>query len=423
LKFLHAADVHLDSPLKGLERYEGAPVDEIRSATRRALENLVELAIDQQVDFVLIAGDVYDGDWKDHNTGLFFVRQMTQLREAGIPVIMIRGNHDAESKMTKSLKLPDNVETLSHRRPETARTRKLGELGVAIHGRSYAKPAELDNMVMEYPEAVPGLFNIGLLHTSLIGAERHEPYAPCTVSDLQSKGYDYWALGHIHKRESVSDNPHIVFSGNIQGRHIGETGEKGCVIVNVDDRHGIRAEFEPLDVFRWETCDVDASGAENGEAVLERFSDRLMQLVEAAGGRSVAMRVEIKGACRAHQELLADPVEWTNQIRGAALDRAPGVAWIEKVKFRTLPAHDVNEILTTDGAFGELLEFLRSARNDETVLQRFSVELADLRSKLPDELTKGDDALGLNDPDWLGDVLSEVEPLLRGRMSTQEAGR
>ncbi len=181
-KFIHAADIHLDSPLKGLEQYEGAPVEDIRGATRRALEKLVELAIEREVDFVLIAGDLYDGDWKDHNTGLFFVRQMSYLREANIPVIMINGNHDAANRMTKSLRLPHNVEVLSHTRSQTAKTKKLRELGVAVHGRSFAKAAEYDNLARDYPPKQDGLFNIGLLHTSLAGAEGHEPYAPCTIA-------------------------------------------------------------------------------------------------------------------------------------------------------------------------------------------------------------------------------------------------
>ena len=127
-KFIHAADIHLDSPLKGLEQYEGAPADEIRGATRRALENLVDLALRESVDFVLLAGDLYDGDWKDHNTGLFFVAQMARLREANIPVVAISGNHDAANKMTKSLRLPDNVELLPPARPSTARSPALAAL-------------------------------------------------------------------------------------------------------------------------------------------------------------------------------------------------------------------------------------------------------------------------------------------------------
>ena len=190
-KFLHAADIHLDSPLRGLQRYEGAPVEEIRQASRRALENLVQLAIDQSVAFVLIAGDLYDGDWKDHRTGLYFVSQMVRLRAAGIPVIAIAGNHDAANKMTRTLPLPENVHVLDHRRPETF---LLEQPGVAIHGQSFATPTVLEDLSAAYPPAVGGMLNIGLLHTCATGREGHQPYAPCTIPGLISKHYDYWAL-------------------------------------------------------------------------------------------------------------------------------------------------------------------------------------------------------------------------------------
>ncbi|HEV3260722.1 MAG TPA: DNA repair exonuclease, partial [Gemmataceae bacterium] len=119
LKYLHAADIHLDSPLRGLEQYEGAPIQQVRGATRRALESLVQLALDEKVDFVLLAGDLYDGDWRDFHTGLFLVRQMARLHEARIPVFSLAGNHDAANKMTRSLSLPDNMTTLSTKKPET----------------------------------------------------------------------------------------------------------------------------------------------------------------------------------------------------------------------------------------------------------------------------------------------------------------
>ena len=130
MKFVHAADIHLDSPLRGLERYPDAPVEEARNATRQAFENLVELAIGEDVAFVLLAGDLYDGDWRDYNTGLFFVGQMNRLRRAGIQVHLVSGNHDAASQITKHLRLPDNVVHYDHRRPETY---VRGDLGVAIH--------------------------------------------------------------------------------------------------------------------------------------------------------------------------------------------------------------------------------------------------------------------------------------------------
>src|SRR4051812_29910913 len=113
MKFVHAADLHLDSPLRGLDRYEGAPVEQLRGATRRALENLVALCLSEKADFLLLAGDLYDGGWKDYRTGLFFAAQMSRLRAADIPVFFVRGNHDAESNITRSLRLPENVRELS----------------------------------------------------------------------------------------------------------------------------------------------------------------------------------------------------------------------------------------------------------------------------------------------------------------------
>ena len=178
-RFLHAADIHLDSPLRGLDRYEGAPVDECRGATRRALENLVD-GSGERVAFVAIVGDLYDGDWPDYNTGLFFGKQMVRLRDGGIPVFMIRGNHDAANKMTKDLKLVDNVHVLSSQQAETL---VLEDQGVAIHGQSFPTQAVLTNLARSYPARRKGYFNLGLLHTCVDGREGHEPYAPCSLAD------------------------------------------------------------------------------------------------------------------------------------------------------------------------------------------------------------------------------------------------
>jgi len=174
LKFLHAADIHLDSPLQKLDHYEGAPVEELRHATRRALENMVELAMLEGVAFVLIAGDLYDGDWKDYNTGLYFISQMSKLHEANIPVYIVAGNHDAASKITKTLRLPDGVTLFATERPETFR---MDNDGVAIHGQSFSTPAVKKNLAKNYPSLLTGYFNIGVLHTCATGREGHEPYA------------------------------------------------------------------------------------------------------------------------------------------------------------------------------------------------------------------------------------------------------
>ena len=222
LTFIHAADLHLDSPLIGLPRYDGAPVEQMRGSTRRALENLVDLALTEQVAFVLIAGDLYDGDWRDYNTGLFFAAQMTRLREAGTPVFIVSGNHDAASQITRSLRMPDNVTVLPANSPDTVRR---DDIGIAVHGQSFRTRAVADDLSAAYPDPVRGMFNIGLLHTSADGRPGHDPYAPCSLDKLRAKGYDYWALGHVHAREVLCDDPWVVFSGNTQGRHIRELGE------------------------------------------------------------------------------------------------------------------------------------------------------------------------------------------------------
>jgi DNA repair exonuclease SbcCD nuclease subunit len=412
-KFIHTADIHLDSPLRGLEQYEGAPVAEIRGSTRRALQNLVALAIEERVAFVLIAGDLYDGDWPDYGTGLFLKYQMEQLRDAAIRVFVIQGNHDAANLMTKSLTLPDNVRMLSTKSPESV---GLDDLGVVIHGQGFATRAVKDNIVRAYPNAVPGAFNIGMLHTCATGRDGHESYAPCSLDDLRSREYDYWALGHVHQYERLHGDPPILFSGNIQGRHARETGAKGCVLVTVNDRGRAQHEQRPLDVLRWERCRVDCTGA-SVEDVLERAAQRLRSGLESCDDRLMAARLEIVGACGSHEAFAAEPDRWTNEFRGLARDVGGGRIWVEKVKLQTAPAHSVD---TTDGPIGELFRFLDELRDDEPGLVRLAAELSDLKKKLPRELREGDSAIDLDSSEHLREVLSQVGPMvLRGVLAPE----
>jgi DNA repair exonuclease SbcCD nuclease subunit len=412
-KFLHAADIHLDSPLHKLDYYEGAPAEEIRRATRRALDNLVQTAIAEEVSFVLIAGDLYDGDWKDYHTGLYFVSQTSKLRDTNIPVYIVAGNHDAASKITKSLRLPQNVHLLPSSKPSTHR---LEDLGVAIHGRSFATPAVKKDLSVDYPPPLPGYFNIGVLHTCASGREGHEPYAPCTLEGLRAKGYDYWALGHVHQFEVLSDDPPVVFSGNIQGRHIRETGPKGCVLVAVDDRGRPEPVFKPLDVIRWIVADVSAAGVESGFEAVDRTSERITQLVDENEGVPLVVRVIIAGETSAHSELGADAERWTNEIRSAVIDSSGERVWIEKVKIRTrLPGVEEPATIAA-GALGELLRLFDELSSDRSQLAVLAGELHDLAKKLPREFKEGAGDIQLDDPEWLAGVLELVRPMLIRRL-------
>ncbi|MDV6344023.1 DNA repair exonuclease [Nitrosomonas sp. Is37] len=417
MKFIHAADIHLDSALKGLERYEGAPVDEIRSATRRSFDNLIELAIDEEVNFVLLAGDLYDGDWRDYNTGLYFVERMGRLRDAGIRVYVVTGNHDATSQITKYLRLPDNVKMFATYTPERV---VLEDLDVAIYGQGFASRAVMENLSLAYPQGDPNYFNIGLLHTCLDGKPGHEPYAPCTVDGLRSKGYQYWALGHVHKREEISRDPWIVFPGNIQGRHIRETGPKGCTLVTVDNGEVLAVTHRDLDVLRWSLCEVNLTDSETVSDAYEQVRKVLQQALDSAQGRPVAARLVLEGACVAHSRLHAELEHWTQEYRALANVLGGAGIWLEKVSLKTRPSIDVDSILARDDALGGLLRGIRNMELNDAALAELAQEVSALRQKLPAEILSGDDCFDPSDPQQLQIVLEDIKELLVNRLTTTE---
>jgi len=417
--FVHAADIHLDSSLHGLERYEGAPVDEIRSATRRAFDNLIELAIDEEVVFVLLVGDLYDGDWKDYNTGLYFVERMVRLREAGVRVFIVAGNHDAASQITKHLRLPDNVTLFSTKNPEQV---ILDDLNVGLYGQGFATRAVTDDLSQAYPQGDSQLFNIGLLHTCLDGKPGHEPYAPCTVDGLRSKGYQYWALGHVHNREEVSQNPWIVFPGNIQGRHIRELGPKGCTLVTVDNRDVVAVEHRDLDVMRWTLCELDVSASETVDDIYERVRERLQAALDAAEGRSVAVRLVLQGACSAHSTLHADRERWIHEYRALATGLGGAGIWLEKISIKTRPSVSADKVLERDDALSGLLRAIRDMELNASALDELADEISGLRQKLPAELLGGNDAYDPTNPEVLKETLEDIKELLVNRLLSTEKG-
>jgi DNA repair protein SbcD/Mre11 len=408
ISFLHAADIHLDSPLKGLERYESAPVDRIRGATRRAFSRMINLAIEKRVDFVLIAGDLFDGDWRDYNTGLFLVKELSRLRDNKVRVVLIQGNHDAANKMTRALPLPESVRLLTHERPEVF---VLDDLGVAIHGQSFARAAVTDNLAAAYPDPIPGCLNIGLLHTCLAGAEGHELYAPCTLEELRLRGYDYWALGHVHARQTLSSDPLVAFSGNVQGRHARETGPKGCLIATVSSSGCIEHVFHRLDVVRWERARVDISELDTESDLFNHAAESLNGLLasDADPERLLAVRLVLSGATDLHDRLLADPERVVAEIRSLATDCSQDRLWIEKVELHTRPRQTIT---TPDGPIQELLEVLEQFRADSGSFQEVVEELADLKRKLPSDVSRDGEGPRLDDPDWLRTLLEQVQPML-----------
>ena len=388
MRFVHAADIHLDSPLTGLDRYEGAPVDEFRSATRGALQNLVKLCIEEGAKLLLIAGDLYDGGWPDYNTGLFFAKQMAKLRDAGVRVAVIAGNHDAASVITRTLPWPENVHVFSTKKPETW---ALDDLGVVIHGQGFATRKVTEDLAAAYPDPVAGVLNIGLLHTALDGRAGHDTYAPTTADALARKGYAYWALGHVHAREIVREDPWVVFPGNLQGRHIRETGAKGAMVVDVKGTKIASVEHRALDVVRWAMCEVDASPAKTEDDVLGLVEEKLLATSEAAEGRPVAARVHVFGASDAHAAIRGDVDDFESKTR--AIGIRVGDLWVEKVIVRTKPRADAGAGSEAAQLLAKEIAGLRGSPELAQILERIREKLpAELRQTLDDPAALLDDA-------------------------------
>ena len=411
IRFIHAADPHLDSPLRGLEAHEGAPVAVLRGATRRAFENLVNLAIDEGVDFLVIAGDLYDGDWKDYSTGLFFRGQMARLKQKGIPVYLIAGNHDAASVISKKLSLPDNVHVFSTR---TVESKQVDGLPVVIHGRGFPHRAVPENLAEEYPAAVAGKFNLGLLHTSLTGRPGHDTYAPCSENDLRDKGYDYWALEHIHQPEVISEDPWIVFAGNCQGRHARETGPRGCRLVTINDALNVESvDWNTLDVVRWQALELDLSGMETEGEAWESIRNALANAVREAEGRLVAARVILKGATPLHGTFHRDAEHLRAEVLALAQDDGEEAIWIEQIKVATSPVYDVSQLAERDALTKIVLETMEDATHVGDALPE---DISTMLGVLPKEVRDGVES------EWNSDqragVMGDVRAIILEALAT-----
>lgn len=364
MRIVHAADLHLDSPLRGLARLdEEAPVDLFRTATRRAYDRLIELCISERAKALLLAGDVFDGDLRDHHAGIHFARRLERLERVGCRVLMVLGNHDHGCEVAKAARLPKNVTVFGSDGPETV---VMKELGLAVHGQSYGRRNETRDLSSAYPDPVAGLLNVGLLHTNASGSTEHEPYAPCTVPSLVAKGYDYWALGHVHGHAVLHADPWVVYPGNLQGRHARETGPKGAVVIDVEDGRVTGVAFRSLDVVRWEVLRLDLAGVGDLDELYECARAGLEDVRERTDGGPVIVRVELVGATALHDRIVQHRHRVSDEIRACAW-RA-GDVWAEKIRIRTSPPATADREVMT-GLQAALHAEMEALGTDDDVLE------------------------------------------------------
>jgi len=416
MKFIHCADVHLDTPLQGLAQYPGAPVNEIRNATRRAFEKVLDTAVSEKAKFLIIAGDLYDTGLKSFESVLFFNRQMARLKDAGIHVYLIYGNHDAASRLIKQLRPPHNVHIFRSNEPQTFLN---DELRVAIHGQSFATPEITEDLAAKYPSPISGYFNIGVLHTNLTGISEHANYAPCSLETLKNKGYQYWALGHVHNRQILCIDPYIVYPGNIQGRHGKEQGEKSCELVTVSDTGSISIEPILTSVVPWFEEEIDASDCETADDVYEKLRTHLEGLLSQTKERVTALRLRIVGNTRAHTELNHDSERVRNEAISIANECGSGLLWVERVRVATLPSVDREVLLKREDPIGEIVRIVASLRQNPASIAKWNT-IAELQAKMPAEVAEGVEPIKLN-PLTLSTAIEEAEALLLARLTALEA--
>jgi len=374
-RFIHTGDLHLDAPLRSLALRDEDLFDVVGSATRLALERIVDLCLKEKVHALLIAGDLYDGDMRSMKTAAFLTSQMELLHAEDIPVFIIRGNHDAESVITKELVLPPNVRVFTGH----GGTERLDEWDVAIHGVSFAKPQAPESLLPKYPAPVAGAFNIGLLHTSLAGAEGHDTYSPCSVADLQTHGYEYWALGHVHKRQEHALAPFVIMPGMPQGRDIGETGPKSVTFVTVDDGNvTIEERSTSIVEFNRLVCSLD--GISDWREAVQYITGMLKVTAGSSSDHNV-LRLILEGVTPLAWRIRRDHDLLAEQISEAA--RAIGTIWIEKIENRLTPP--VAEVNATD-ARSELLSIMLSLTADENFSNRAMRSVEELITDLPPEI-------------------------------------
>lgn len=307
----------------------------IGSATRQAFTAIIDLCLDERVDALLIAGDLYDGDQTSMKTARFLAGELGRLAKAGIHTFIIRGNHDALSRISKELVLPDLVKLFGGRPEHVLIDRGPGEKPVAIHGLSFAQPVAPESLLPKYRPAIPDTINIGMMHTSLGGAEGHDVYAPCSPADLMATGFDYWALGHIHKRSSIENGGAIVMPGMPQGRDINEDGPKSVTLVSIDDDGTVSLEERPTSLAEFARVGINAEGMTEWSELAGAISQALGEARRNSASPELVVRLAFSGATPLAWRMRRD----ADLLMAEAEERAAqtGATWIEKLDISCTP--------------------------------------------------------------------------------------
>lgn len=423
LRFLHTGDLHLDSPLEGLSAEaptEVLPV--LRNATTDAWRNVVRLAIDERVDFVLVAGDVFEIASPTLLGQARFRDGLAQLAGAGIRSFVVHGNHDPMDgrSWAPSLAFPSAVHRFGTDGVEAVPVLRDGREIARIHGRSYPRPAVTENYAAGFRADPDAPFSIGLLHANVGNRPDHDNYAPCSIDDLRASGMDYWALGHIHQPGRVIADPPTFYCGIPQGRDPGELGARGCYLVEVDASRRVTARFVATDVVRWHPIDVPIAHVPDDEALHRACREAVAAAIDTADGRSLVIRLRLSGRGALHANVRRPGyVDDLRQLLNEERSAVPPFAWVESIRDGTRPDVDLGTRRDAPDFIGDFLRTAASARRsgrttDPDEHERWTAALRSAVAPVFDESQRGrrllrdvrptDDAL-------IGELLDEAEAL------------
>jgi DNA repair exonuclease SbcCD nuclease subunit len=386
-RFIHSADWHLDAPFRGISGLPPAVAGRIRDAGFRALDALVDLAIRERVDFLLVSGDLYDVADRSLRAQLKVQQAAGRLAAHGIPLLAVHGNHDPLQGYRARLAMPDNVHIFGGERVETVTVSgRDGEPVAAVSGISYGKAAVTDNLAARFPEPDGSLFAIAMLHTNADGDPAHDNYAPASVAQLAKAGYDYWALGHVHTRKVLCEDPWIVYPGNLQGLSIRETGAKGAYLADVDGDGRVRLSFHPLHAVRWERIAVSIEGMRDEQALMDKLESVLQAEAEREAGIPVVTRLVLEGRGPLHRRLqsratldeLLDALRETFGSPGGD-GRLPDdvFVWVESADVQTGHDLDLDAYRRQESFLGDLVRLSDALLEDETAMRAFLEEAAE----------------------------------------------
>ncbi len=359
VRFLHTADLHLDTPFKGLASWNMNLAGRLKDATFRSFGKIIDFCINENVDFLVISGDIFESDNKSLAAQLKFMSELKRLSDKGISAYFVCGNHDPLNSWLETAGLPENVYLFGSNAVENFTYYKDNKPAAEICGISFREKVVKDNLAIKYRlKDNPAPVSIAVLHGTAGIPGPHENYAPFRVKDVLKTGFNYWALGHIHKRQIINESgPVMVYPGNPQGRDFGETGAKGCYLVEIDEDGKVNLEFIPVQIIRFEEIEIDLADEDKIDRIWDKIEKSRNSVEDYDENVSYILRVNLTGRTTLHAHLnkpgeLEKLQEYFNEGQLNQIN----FTWIDRFEINTMPVIDIEQIRKGNDFAAELLK-------------------------------------------------------------------